>query len=70
MFVKYFDEDLRLARTMTFSMVADLGGRNLPTLVTRVPEEKPEKSTNILYKKMDYDIDLKDDFFTLRNLQR
>jgi hypothetical protein len=69
-FVKYFDEDLRLARTMTFSKVADLGGRNLPTMVSMVPEEKPEESTNIHYKKMEYDLDLEDDFFSLRTLQR
>ena len=70
LFVKYFDEDLRLARTMTFSKVADLGGRTLPTLVTMIPEEKPEESTVIQYKKIDFDIDLKDDFFSLRTLQR
>jgi hypothetical protein len=70
LFVKYFDEDLRLARTMTFSQISELGGRLIPAMVTMVPEEKPEESTNIHYKKMAYDIDLKDDFFSLRTLQR
>jgi hypothetical protein len=70
LFVKYFDEDLRLARTMIFSQISELGGRLIPAMVTMVPEEKPEESTNIHYEKMDYDIDLKDDFFSLRTLQR
>jgi hypothetical protein len=35
-----------------------------------VPEEKPEESTIIHYEKMDFDIDLKDDFFSLRTLQK
>jgi hypothetical protein len=70
LFVKYFDEDLRLARTMTFSRVAELGGRLIPAMVTMVPEEKPEESTIINYEKMEFDIGLEDDFFSLRTLQR
>jgi outer membrane lipoprotein-sorting protein len=70
LFIKYYDEDLRLARTMTFSQVSDLGGRLLPALVTMVPEDKPEESTVIHYEKMNFDIGLDDDFFSLRTLQR
>ena len=70
LYIKYFDEDLRLARTMTFSQVKQLGGRRIPSLVTMVPEDKPEESTVIHYKQMDFDIDLKDSFFSLRTLQR
>jgi len=68
--VKYFDEDLRLARTMTFSDVAQLGGRQLPTIVTIAPEDRPGESTVIKYEKITFDLDLDDDFFSLRNLQR
>jgi hypothetical protein len=68
--IQYYDEDLRLARTMTFSQVSQLGGRLLPAVVTMVPEDKPEESTVIYYKKIDFDIDLKDDFFSLRTLQK
>ena len=70
LFVKYFDEDLRLARTMGFSQMSQLGDRFLPTLVTMVPEDKPNESTIIHYKEFDFDIDLGDDFFSLRTLQR
>ena len=70
LFVKYFDEDLRLARTMTFSQASELGGRMLPAVVTMVPEEKPEEYTIIHYEKMEFDLDLDDDFFSLRTLQR
>ena len=68
--IKYYDEDLLLARTMTFSQVSQLGGRLLPAVVAMVPEDKPEESTVIHYKKIDFDIDLKDDFFSLRTLQK
>jgi outer membrane lipoprotein-sorting protein len=70
LFVKYFDEDLRHARTMTFSQVSELGGRMLPAVVTMVPEEKPDESTVIRYEKMEFDLDLDNDFFSLRTLQR
>ncbi len=68
--IRYFDEDLQLARTMTFSQVAELGDRRLPTVVTMVPEDKPKESTVIQYKKMRFDLDLDDDLFSLRTLQR
>jgi len=68
--IKYYDEDLLLARTMTFSQVSELGGRLLPAVVAMVPEDKPDESTVIHYKKIDFDIDLKDDFFSLRTLQK
>jgi hypothetical protein len=35
-----------------------------------VPEEKPEEFTLIHYERMEFDIGLKDDFFSLRTLQR
>jgi len=70
LFVKYFDEDLQLARTMTFSQVDLLGGRTLPKVVTMVPEDEPGESTVIQYEKMEFNIPLDDDFFSLRTLQR
>ena len=70
LWVKYFDEDLQLARTMTFSHVDRLGGRKLPTVVTMVPEDKPRESTIITYDKMEFNIQLDNDFFSLRTLQR
>ena len=34
------------------------------------PEDKPDESTVIHYEKMEFDIGLDDDFFSLRTLQR
>jgi hypothetical protein len=70
LFIEYFDEDLRLARTMTFDQVERVGDRTLPTLVTMVPEDKPDESTIIHYEEIGFNIDLDDDFFSLRTLQR
>ena len=68
--VRYYDERLELARTMAFSDVADLGGRQLPTRMTVVPADEPEESTVVEYRTIDFDPELDDDLFSLRSLQR
>jgi outer membrane lipoprotein-sorting protein len=67
---RYFDEDQRLARTLTFSDVAPLGGRELPTALTALPADKPGESTVIRYQKLEFNVPLEDQFFSLRTLQR
>lgn len=66
----YYDERLELARTMTFSDVATLGGRQLPSRMTVVPADKPEERTVVEYHAIDFDPTLDDSLFSLRNLQR
>lgn len=68
--IRYFDQDQSLSRTLTFSDVAPLGGRELPTVLTVVPSDKPGESTVIHYGKLEFDVPLRDDFFSLRTLQR
>jgi len=68
--VRYYDEDLILARTMTFEDVGPLGGRILPRRFIAVPADKPRESTLIVYEEMAFDLELDDDFFSLRSLQR
>ncbi len=66
----YYDEDMALARTMTFDDVGPLGGRPRPRKTTIVPTDKPAESTVIMYHKVDFDINLKDNMFSLRTLQK
>ena len=68
--IRYFDEDMELARTMTFSDVETLGGRALPTVMRVVPADKPGESTEVRYKSMRFDTDVPESLFTLRSLQR
>ncbi len=67
---RYFDEDMVLSRTMTFSNVQNMGGRRIPTISKIVPADKPDEYTQMEYKEMKYDAALDDDLFTLRKLQR
>lgn len=67
--IRYYDEDLRLARTMVFSDFRILSGRSLPTLMTLTPEDKPGEKTEVSYQEIHFDVSLSDTFFSLRNLQ-
>lgn len=66
----YYDEDMNLARTMIFSDVGELGGRRLPKIMKIIPADKPDEYTMVKYYEMDFNVDLKDSLFSIRNLQR
>ena len=68
--IGYYDEDLKLARTMTFARVDRMGDRVIPTLMTVLPEDKPGEKTEVLYNEIIFNLDVPDDTFSLRNLQR
>jgi len=67
---KYYDEDLNLARTMTFSRIQEMAGRTMPTVMTVVPADKPEEKTVVDYEEIAFDLDLSDEVFSLRQLKK
>ena len=67
--IVYYDEDLKLSRTLKFSNIQVLGGKKIPLQMKMVPTEEPEESTAILWEKIEFDLAIKDDFFSLRKLQ-
>ena len=67
--IVYYDEDLKLSRTLKFSNIQVLGGKKIPLQMKMIPTDEPEESTAILWEKIEFDIAIKDDFFSLRKLQ-
>jgi len=67
---RYYDESDELMRTMTYSENRMMGSRLVPTVMTIQPADKPGESTVIRYHELDFDVDLDQDFFSLRNLRR
>ena len=67
--IVYYDEDLKLSRTLKFSNIQVLGGKKIPLQMKMVPTDEPEESTAILWEKITFDLAIKDDFFSLRKLQ-
>jgi hypothetical protein len=66
----FYDERMTLARTITYSEVRTLGGRELPTHLVVVPIDKPEESTRIVYEDIRFDEPIPDDTFSLRSLEQ
>lgn len=69
MWVRYYDEDGKLMRTMTFSDYRTMDGRLVPASMLVIPADKPDESTALVYHELDFDIDVDESFFSLRNLR-
>lgn len=65
----YFNEKGVKVRTMTFSNIKDFSGKKMPAIMTMIPWNKTGHKTVIEYVEAEFDIDLGDNVFTLRNLQ-
>jgi outer membrane lipoprotein-sorting protein len=66
---KYYDEKGALMRVMTYSEVRNMGGRMIPSLLEMIPQNKEGQKTVIRYLKVEFDVPLKDDIFSLRTLR-
>ena len=70
LWVRYYDEDGTLSRTMVYSEFARLGGRLVPTVMDMRPADKPGERTTVRYRELEFDLDLDRSFFSLQNLKR
>ncbi len=66
----YFDEDGSAMREMIFSDIKTFGEVTLPTVMELRPLNKPENRTRVIYKSMEFDVDIDEDFFSLQNLKK
>ncbi len=67
--VRYYDEDGDLVRTLTFSDYREMGGRLVPARSLVVPADKPGEETRLIYHELVFGVDLDAGFFSLRNLR-
>ncbi len=66
----FFDEKGREMRIMEFTDIKHFSGRDIPSVLIMRPLNKPGKKTVIRYRELNFDIQLKADTFSLRNLQK
>lgn len=66
----YYDEDMKLARTITFSDVKKLGGRDRPAVLRVIPADKPTEYTEFVYESLEFNLDIDDKMFTLATLKQ
>ncbi len=67
---KYYDEDEYLINTMVLSEMKEMDGRVVPTRMEMIPAENPDQKTVIIYKSLDFNTDIKTDFFSIQNMKR
>lgn len=67
--IRYMDEKMRLARTMYFEDVGPLDGRQLPTTMRLVPENKPNQYTEMHYLELDTKSPVPERTFSLQRLK-
>jgi Outer membrane lipoprotein-sorting protein len=67
--MRYYDEDGTLVRTMTFSDDRRFSGRLVPATLTVQPADKPDEHTTIQYRNLEFDVGLTPEFFSLRSLR-
>ena len=47
-----------------------MGGRVIPTHLEMIPADEPDHKTVIEYLKMEFDLNLQQEFFSLQNMKR
>ena len=67
---RYYDEDLVVARTLTFADIKEMGSRLLPAVMRMEPADKPGEYTELLYRSIDFGVEIDDSFFSLLQLRR
>lgn len=66
---KYYDEEGSLMRVMRFKNVKEFDGRSIPSVIELIPQNKEGHRTTVRYLEADFNIPIKDSFFSLRNLR-
>jgi outer membrane lipoprotein-sorting protein len=67
---RYYDENGKLVRELTFSDYKTMGGRLIPTRLLMRPTDKPGAQTTIIYDDITFDASITDGTFAVNNLPR
>ncbi|MGB5668773.1 MAG: outer membrane lipoprotein-sorting protein [Maribacter sp.] len=67
---EFYDEDGELVNIMNSSDVKEIGGRKITSKIEMIPVDKEGNSTWIIYNDILFDKEIKDDFFTTRNMKQ
>ncbi|MBD3180064.1 MAG: outer membrane lipoprotein-sorting protein [Candidatus Latescibacteria bacterium] len=69
---RYVDEKERVMKKMLYDRVKVMDGKEIPTRMTMVPlsEEKKGHRTTVEYLDIEFEVELDDDLFSLRNLRK
>ncbi len=68
--VENYDQRNELANTMVLDQIMEMGGRTIPTRFTVEPVGRSNEKTVLVYRNLEFDIDIDQSFFTRANMQR
>ncbi len=66
----FYDEDMTISRTFTFTWLKQIAGALRPTVMRVIPADRPEEFTELVYEELKFNIKIKDGFFSISNLKR
>ncbi len=67
---EFYDEDGFLVKTYLGSNIKKMGGRTIPTHWEMIPVDRPGEKTVFDYNKIEFNINLKESFFSEQNMKR
>ncbi len=67
---EYYDEKGIMMRLMEYKEIRQMGGKTIPAVMELTPKNKEGNRTVVRYLRVDFDVPLSDDVFSLRNLKR
>jgi hypothetical protein len=66
----FYDEDDELVNTFKGSEMKKFGNKTLVSKFEMIPADKPGNKTMMIYKTLDFQVKLSDDFFTTQNMKK
>jgi len=66
----FYDEDMQISRTFTFTGLKKLAGKIRPSILHIVPADKPNEYTEFIFDKLTLNIPINDSFFNKSALKR
>jgi outer membrane lipoprotein-sorting protein len=67
---EFYDEDGVLVNTEILSDVKKMDDRVIPTRMEMIPADKKGQKTIMIFENTDFDIPLKEDFFSIQNMKK
>ena len=65
----FYDEEGQRVKELEFSQFRETGGRSMPMRMIMRPLDKPGEYTEVIYKTVEFGVDLDKTFFTLQRLK-
>ncbi len=70
LWLRYYDEDGKPVREMTFSEYRTVGGKLIPTHLVVRPLDRTGEQTTVTYQDIVFDVPIGEETFSLKNLKQ